>query len=716
MEPAVAQTKSTTEERLSFLHLDAATRARLQKLQPGIARALPDIIDEFYRSVRAWPNLARLLGSEANISRLKGAQKGHWSNLFSARFDDAYLNGAVAVGHAHERLGLEPRWYIGAYCFILERLLAETLGRSLRKEAADDMAAILRAAFLDMDLAISAYIEMGEAEKLKQEMLTLSDIMDAEVQESVGSILHQAERLTETAEQLTATARTLRASAVTASESVETAVSNVQSVASAAEELDASVREIARQVERTSKLTDAAVAQADSASGTVAGLSATTARIDEVVQLVEKIAAQTRLLALNATIEAARAGEAGKSFAVVANEVKNLARQTEEAIKTVSTQADSIREATQQATGLVQGVTHEVRAINTVAEEVAAATGQQQQATAEITRSAGSAASHTQTIGDRARVVLDEAVATDAGAETVKALSEQVNSNIKDLQRRMTWILRTSNAGNRRSVEREPVGIKCRLAAAGVSVEGFTGDLSPKGALLCMPTDRLSKGAGGTLELDGVGSLSGRIVNISGNGAHVEFLSVTPEQLIALRAVLATGRKESEHYAALCQGVAAKVSAAIDNAIRSGRISVADLFDADYEPVAGTNPRQYLARFTALMDEILPPLQEPPLASDGRVVFCAAVDHNGYLPTHNKKYSQPQRPDDLAWNMANCRNRRIFADRAGLIAARNTKPFVVQTYPRDMGGGVTVMLKEIHAPITVQGRHWGGLRLGIRMT
>jgi methyl-accepting chemotaxis protein len=360
-------------------------------------------------------------------------------------------------------------------------------------------------------------------------------------------------------------------------------------------------------------------------------------------------------------------------------------------------------------------VTHEERAINTVAEEVAAATGQQQQATAEITHSAGSAASHTQTIGERARVVLDEAVATDASAETVKALSEHVNCNIKDLQYRLTLILRSSNAGNRRRVEREPVGVKCRLTVAGARVEGFTGDLSAKGALLCVALDHVRNGTSGTVDITGVGTLDVRIVAVSSSGAHAQFVNPSADQVAALKALFAAGNKESEHYAALCQGLAAKASAAIEGAVRSGRISAADLFDTDYQPIAYTEPRQYLTRFTALMDEILPPIQEPPLANDGRVVFCAAVDHNGYLPTHNKKYSQAQRPDDPAWNTANCRNRRIFADRAGLIAARNTKPFVVQTYPRDMGGGVTVMLKEIDAPIIVQGRQWGGLRLAIKL-
>mgnify|MGYP006155397909 CR=1 FL=1 len=97
-----------------------------------------------------------------------------------------------------------------------------------------------------------------------------------------------------------------------------------------------------------------------------------------------------------------------------------------------------------------------------------------------------------------------------------------------------------------------------------------------------------------------------------------------------------------------------------------------------------------------------------------RIGFCAAIDENGYLPTHNKKFSAPQRPGDTVWNTANCRNRRIFNDRTGLASARNQRPFLLQTYRRDMGGGNFVLLKEASAPIVVQGRHWGGLRLAYR--
>ena len=155
---------------------------------------------------------------------------------------------------------------------------------------------------------------------------------------------------------------------------------------------------------------------------------------------------------------------------------------------------------------------------------------------------------------------------------------------------------------------------------------------------------------------------------------------------------------------------AARLSQALEQAVAERRISMADLFDEKYVPVPGSNPAQVMTRFVALTDELFPPVQEELLAFDPKVIFCAAVDRNGFLPTHNLKFSQPQGADPV-WNAANARNRRIFNDRTGLAADRNERRFLLQTYRRDMGGGQRVLMKDLSAPIIVQGRHWGGLRL-----
>ncbi|MCB2077232.1 MAG: hypothetical protein KDE55_05985 [Novosphingobium sp.] len=159
--------------------------------------------------------------------------------------------------------------------------------------------------------------------------------------------------------------------------------------------------------------------------------------------------------------------------------------------------------------------------------------------------------------------------------------------------------------------------------------------------------------------------------------------------------------------------VAAEISATLEAEVDGGRISMNDLFDLDYQPVPGSDPQQVMSRATEFMDRILPKLQEPALEGNDAIVFCAAVDTNGYLPTHNARFSKPQ-GDDPVWNAANCRNRRIFDDKVGLRAGKNTKPYLLQTYRRDMGGGNFALMKDVSAPIVVRGRHWGGLRLAYK--
>jgi methyl-accepting chemotaxis protein len=162
------------------------------------------------------------------------------------------------------------------------------------------------------------------------------------------------------------------------------------------------------------------------------------------------------------------------------------------------------------------------------------------------------------------------------------------------------------------------------------------------------------------------------------------------------------------------QAAAHRITDLLDKALAGGQIDLKALFDEQYQPIAQTEPPQFLTRFVSIADRLFPEVQEQVLASGDKVAYCIAVDRNGYVATHNRIYCQPQRRGDVVWNTANSRYRRIFNDRTGLASARNRRPFLVQTYRRDMGGGSFVLLKEVAAPIVVQGRHWGALRIGYR--
>jgi methyl-accepting chemotaxis protein len=158
---------------------------------------------------------------------------------------------------------------------------------------------------------------------------------------------------------------------------------------------------------------------------------------------------------------------------------------------------------------------------------------------------------------------------------------------------------------------------------------------------------------------------------------------------------------------------AKQISAAFESAIARGDIRLEQLMDENYREIPGTDPKQYLTDYVEFTDRILPAIQDPIQKIDPRIVFCVAWAKGGYLPTHNPNYRLPQGKDPV-WNNANCRNRRLFNDRAVKKVAANTKPFLLQTYRRDMGGGNFVLMKDVSSPIHVRGRHWGAFRMGFR--
>jgi len=160
---------------------------------------------------------------------------------------------------------------------------------------------------------------------------------------------------------------------------------------------------------------------------------------------------------------------------------------------------------------------------------------------------------------------------------------------------------------------------------------------------------------------------------------------------------------------------AKQISAAFESAVARGEITIDQLMDEKYREIAGTDPKQYLTDYVAFTDRILPAIQDPVQKFDPRIVFSVAWAKGGYLPTHNPNYRLPPGPDPV-WNNANCRNRRLFSDRAVKKVAANTKPFLLQTYRRDMGGGNFVLMKDLSSPILVRGRHWGAFRMGFRQS
>lgn len=159
--------------------------------------------------------------------------------------------------------------------------------------------------------------------------------------------------------------------------------------------------------------------------------------------------------------------------------------------------------------------------------------------------------------------------------------------------------------------------------------------------------------------------------------------------------------------------IAGKIGTLFEEAVDQNTITMADLFDEDYREIPGSNPVQHMTRFAKFTDQIAQSMIDAVLGFSDQVVFCTLTDRNGYVPTHNTKFSQPQ-GRDLEWNAAHCRNRKIFDDKVGLAAARNVERLWPQVYRRDMGGGNSAVMMDVSSPVFCKGRHWGAIRVGYK--
>ncbi|HZP27423.1 MAG TPA: methyl-accepting chemotaxis protein [Acidimicrobiia bacterium] len=171
-----------------------------------------------------------------------------------------------------------------------------------------------------------------------------------------------------------------------ASGAAEEIRANTQAAAAAAEEMSAAIREVAESASRATETAAAAVTNAEETGALVARLANAAAEINDVLGLITAIAQQTNLLALNATIEAARAGEAGKGFAIVASEVKDLARQTATAAEGVANKVGEINASVSGALTGIETFTATTRAIHDTQVTIASAVEEQSAATNEITQ------------------------------------------------------------------------------------------------------------------------------------------------------------------------------------------------------------------------------------------------------------------------------------------------------------------------------------------
>ena len=152
---------------------------------------------------------------------------------------------------------------------------------------------------------------------------------------------------------------------------------------------------------------------------------------------------------------------------------------------------------------------------------------------------------------------------------------------------------------------------------------------------------------------------------------------------------------------------ATAIGSLFENAIKDGKINQNNLFDRHHRAVEGTNPQKFTTAYDKFCDSVLPTIQEKVLSMDKNIAYAISTDPKGYVPTHNNKFAKAM-TGDFEKDLVGSRSKRIFDDRTGGRCGNHTKKLLLQTYKRDTGE----IMHDLSVPIIVNGKHWGGFRVG----
>jgi methyl-accepting chemotaxis protein len=273
-------------------------------------------------------------------------------------------------------------------------------------------------------LEIDSQDEVGQmARALNTTVDKISQVVKA-IKEDSNNVANASEEFFAVSQQISANSEETSAQANVVSTATDQVNRGLQTIASATEEMSASIKEIAKSATEAAKIADGAMKTAFETNTVVEKLGVSSTEIGQVVKLITSIAQKTDLLALNATVEAARAGEVGAGFAVVANEVKELAKQTAAATGDIGQKIEKIQGDTKSAVAAIASITTIIEQVNDISGTIATAVEQQSATTSEMSRNITEAARGAGEVAQNIAGVTNAAQNTSHGAtDSQKAAS-----------------------------------------------------------------------------------------------------------------------------------------------------------------------------------------------------------------------------------------------------------------------------------------------------
>jgi methyl-accepting chemotaxis protein len=277
--------------------------------------------------------------------------------------------------------------------------------------------------------------ELGEMGRWFNTFMVKLEGLIVRVAKSTEGVAGSSEKLFAVSHRMGVGAEETSAQANVVAAAADQVTRNLQTVAAATEEMTATIGEISKNASAAAGVAAQAVDKARHANLTMSQLGAASAEIGEVVKVIHSIAQQTKLLALNATIEAARAGAAGKGFAVVANEVKELANETGKATQQISEKIHAIRTGTDSAVIAIAEIGNIISQMHDISTTIASAVEEQTATTREIARNVSEAAVGESHVTENITSVAQAAENTSGGAHSTQTAAGELAGMASELQK-----------------------------------------------------------------------------------------------------------------------------------------------------------------------------------------------------------------------------------------------------------------------------------------